>query len=157
MQPPAPPQLMESGDYPSFSAGAREAAAHASAGRHPNIAALLGTFEHRTKHGRHACLVRRARMRQQLRGLSFAVCPSHLVAAVHPSIPNQHRADAFDSQTRPLTHPHETTRPKVIEPLGSSLLEASALCGGGLGVGLPLPAVKNIARQTLAALDHLHR
>ena len=48
---------MESGDYPTFSAGSREAAAHVAAGRHPHVAELLATFEHRSKAGRHACMV----------------------------------------------------------------------------------------------------
>ncbi|KAI8472847.1 MAG: kinase-like domain-containing protein [Monoraphidium minutum] len=96
-------KLFESGDFPTFSAGLREAAAHAAAaaGRHPGIAALLATFEHRSPGGRHACL--------------------------------------------------------VVEPLGSSLEEAAARCGGGLGMGLPLEAVRGTARQALSALDHLHR
>lgn len=60
--------------------------------------------------------------------------------------------------TIPCHPPHSTPpNPQVIEPLGSSLQDASELCGGGLGLGLPLVAVKGVARQTLTALDHLHR
>jgi hypothetical protein len=54
-----PAQLYEGCDLPTYSAGAREASAHASAGRHPNVAALLAKFEHRTKQGRHVCMVGR--------------------------------------------------------------------------------------------------
>ncbi|GBF95545.1 hypothetical protein Rsub_08526 [Raphidocelis subcapitata] len=93
-------KLLEAGDPPTFAAGSREAAAHARAGRHPNVARLLGSFEHRTNAGRHACM--------------------------------------------------------VLEPLGSSLQDAAEAAAGGLGLGLPLSAVRAVARQALSALDHLH-
>lgn len=123
---------MESGDFPTFSAGTREAAAHAAAGRHPHIAELLATFEHRSKAGRHACMVS---------PLGGCHAPSELPRAA------SHMASR---STSPSTL-------QVVEPLGSSLEEAAALCGGGLGIGLPLEAVRGAARQALSALDHLHR
>jgi hypothetical protein len=44
-----------------------------------------------------------------------------------------------------------------MEPLGSSVAEAAQAFAGGLGLGLPLATVRSVARQALAALDHLHR
>jgi hypothetical protein len=50
-------QVMEPGDAVSYTAGSREAALHALAGRCAHIVPLLDAFEHRTAAGRHACMV----------------------------------------------------------------------------------------------------
>eukprot|EP00878_Enallax_costatus_P023824 GHUV01025376.1.p1 GENE.GHUV01025376.1~~GHUV01025376.1.p1 ORF type:complete len:537 (+),score=110.24 GHUV01025376.1:176-1786(+) len=50
-------KCVEGGDATSYLAGSREAALHAQAGRHHNILQLLDAFEHRSKAGRHACMV----------------------------------------------------------------------------------------------------
>ncbi|WIA21033.1 hypothetical protein OEZ85_005361 [Tetradesmus obliquus] len=47
----------DAADAVSYTAGTREAALHAMAGRHPNIVPLLDAFEHRSAAGRHACMV----------------------------------------------------------------------------------------------------
>jgi serine/threonine protein kinase len=52
-----PDQVVEAGDATSYAAGAREAAVHALAGRHPNVVSLLDAFEHRSSKGRHAAMV----------------------------------------------------------------------------------------------------
>lgn len=50
-------QCMEAGDGTSYTAGMREAALHATAGRCPNIVSLLDAFEHRSSSGRHPVMV----------------------------------------------------------------------------------------------------
>jgi hypothetical protein len=50
-------QVTNATDAVSYTAGTREAALHALAGRHPHIVPLLDAFEHRTAAGRHACMV----------------------------------------------------------------------------------------------------
>jgi len=66
-----------------------------------HIAQLLGSFQHRSVKGRHACL--------------------------------------------------------VLEPLGTDLAAVADAYAGGIRHGLAPDAVKNITRQVLLALDHLHR
>lgn len=51
------PQCLEAGDSLSYSAGMREAALHAAAGRCPNIVGLTDAFEHRSSSGRHPVMV----------------------------------------------------------------------------------------------------
>ena len=48
---------MEAGDNTSYTAGMREAALHATVGRHNNIVGLLDAFEHRNSSGRHPVMV----------------------------------------------------------------------------------------------------
>lgn len=48
---------MEAGDNTSYTSGMREAALHATAGRCPNIVAMLDAFEHRSSSGRHPVMV----------------------------------------------------------------------------------------------------
>jgi hypothetical protein len=52
-----PPQVTSTADASSYTAGSREAALHALAGRCAHIVPLLDAFEHRTAAGRHACMV----------------------------------------------------------------------------------------------------
>lgn len=49
--------MVESGDYPSYSAASREVAMLKQCGDHPNIVKLLNAFEHRTAAGRHVGMV----------------------------------------------------------------------------------------------------
>jgi hypothetical protein len=50
-------QVTNATDAASYTAGTREAALHALAGRHVSVVPLLDAFEHRTAAGRHACMV----------------------------------------------------------------------------------------------------
>ncbi|KAF6255788.1 hypothetical protein COO60DRAFT_1461993 [Scenedesmus sp. NREL 46B-D3] len=124
-------KLMEPGDSVSYTAGTREAALHAMAGRHANIVPLLDAFEHRTAAGRHACMVLE-RQGSPLDYVRFAIWR------------RQHIQDLFQKLASDLDEKLDEKQQDKQELLTArQLLQA-------------LDHLHTTARQLLQALDHLH-
>lgn len=86
---------------------------------------------------------------REVANLRAAGADNAATAAAHHLV---HLSNAFEHRSTGGRHVC-----MAFDLLGDDLASVLSRCGGGASMGLPLPAVRAIARQTLQALDYLHR